>query len=170
MGVLTDLVVAPLEDADAVANVDSSERPWPWCDAKGLGFEEVAALHCILDGLDPDTPVEPPAWMENPFTKQNIAVTTIVRYVEGFESAGDSDDSEVVLMRAPADFVHRVAQLDEVALHDLARRWTEYEAREAVRGRKMRTLEESAEYLNHLADMSRTAHQRGHELYVWISP
>jgi hypothetical protein len=74
VGVLTDLVVAPLADAAAVAKTALKERTWPWADAKGLGVDDLATMHCLLDGRDPDEPVAPPEWHYNPFTKQRMVV------------------------------------------------------------------------------------------------
>ena len=77
MGVLTDLVVAPLADADSVATTETNERPWPWVDVKGLGFEDLVTIHCLIDRQNPNEPVTPPEWQTNPFTKEEMAVTIV---------------------------------------------------------------------------------------------
>jgi hypothetical protein len=59
--VLTDLAVAPLGDAGAIAATSVTERRWPREDVKGLGREEPAAMHCLIDWRTSLDPVAPPS-------------------------------------------------------------------------------------------------------------
>jgi hypothetical protein len=159
MGVLTDLVVAPLTDAARVAIVPSNERPWPWKDAKGLGVEDLALMQCALDGRDPAELVVPPEWKVNPFTKERVAVTTVGRYLAAFEHVAAED--EVLVLRVPAPLVERLARCDARETADLVRRWTES---------KPIRPEAALEYMALIVGMAAEATARRHELFVWLSP
>src|SRR5215207_6182572 len=50
MGVLTDLVIADLSEAEAVARSSAPWETWRWVDAKGHNELTLAALLCILRG------------------------------------------------------------------------------------------------------------------------
>jgi len=109
--VLTDLIVAPLADATAVAETGAKDRVWPWVDVKGFDISDLAAIQCLMEGLDPSEPVTPPEWRNNPFMKTKMAVTVLVRMMDAFirpcrvlRSTGDSVAALVVL-----DVLNRLA-------------------------------------------------------------
>lgn len=54
MGVLSDLIVAPLEARQSLLTMFSNERPYPWNDIKGVDEIMLSTLYAILSGLDPD--------------------------------------------------------------------------------------------------------------------
>jgi hypothetical protein len=170
MGVLTDLIVAPLSDAAAVATTGSKERPWPWVDVKGLGVEELATIHCLIDGVDPKEPVSPPEWRTNPFTKEKRAVTMFSRYVGGFDMV--AGDEEVCAMRLPPVLVARLARLDSATATDLARGWRSMRpaAERHGDGTPAQVLAEYRSCLECVAAMAKEATGRNQELLLWMCP
>ncbi len=170
MGVLTDLIVAPRDEADAVAQATGAVRKWPSLETKGLGVEVLASLHCILDGVDPTAEAQPPALRTNPFTGAKTRLTTVQRYVDGFETCGDPGETEVWMGRSPVAFVERLAGLDDVALRDLGRAWAEDDAKQSRGKRAPLSLDEAVTCLKNIVALARTARERGHQLYVWMCP
>jgi hypothetical protein len=171
MGVLMDLVVAPLSEASAVAERSSRDRPWPWRDVKGIGLDDLATLHCFLDACDPNAPVDPPQWLENPFTKKKVEVTMFGRYVERFTVV--AEEGEGVLFAAPAELVTALAGLDAARADDLARRWSDAKSSERLGdGSALQAFPVSTAvaYLNDVIAMAREASRRKEALLVWICP
>jgi hypothetical protein len=164
MGVLTDLVVAPMSDAAAVGRTPSDKRPWPSIDVKGLGPDDLALLHCLVDGRDPDALVTPPEWVVNPFTKKRVAVTILGSYMRAFEHA--PGDGEIVVVRLPGVFVSALAKLTPGAVRDLAQRW--HDADDKTSGGFV--VDDAAACLDAATAIARTAVERGHEVFAWVCP
>jgi hypothetical protein len=171
MGVLTDLVVAPLSDVPSVASTPPNERRWPWVDVKGLPLGSLSRIHCLLDGVDPSDPVAPPEWIVNPFTKGQVAVTMGGRHQKAFEVvAGDGD---AIVSRVPSELVHKLARLDSSGTARLRHRWWVHESsgRDGD-GQAVTPFPEdlAAAYLEEAIAMAKTAVARDEELLVWECP
>jgi hypothetical protein len=171
MGVLTDLIVAPLADTAPIASTASKERPWPWKDVKGIGVDDLATILCLLDGHDPHAPVTPSEWVKNPFTKKKVAVTAVGRRMREFEAV--AEDGEVVVFRVPRALVEGLAALQVTGVADLARRWSVDKSSERYGdGRRVQPFPEetAAAYLAEIVAMARKAVDERQELFVWMSP
>lgn len=171
MGVLTDLIVAPLAEADAVASTGIKERPWPWADVKGLGIEDLATIHCLIDGQDPNEPVTPPESRTNPFTKEKMVVTIFSRYASGFKVV--AGEEEIGVFRTPPALVNVLAGLDAVRAAELAHRWSVAKSAERYGdGRPVPVFPEAvaSAYLEHIVKMARAATEGNSELFVWMCP
>ncbi len=75
------LLVALVDDVDEIASTPAAERPWRSIDAQGLHYEDLAELHCILDGVDPGAGLSPPESWRHPFTLERLQVTRRMSYV-----------------------------------------------------------------------------------------
>jgi hypothetical protein len=171
MGVLTDLVVAPLGDAPCVAGNTRRDPSWTWVDVKGLGIDDIATLHCLLDGGDPKASSSPPEWVVNPFTKEKQAVTVVGRYLRDLELV--AEHQSVLVFRVPTPLLRRLAQLDAAGIIELARRWRSEKSQERDgRGRPVPLFSETetAAYVARICDMARVATSKDHELFVWMCP
>jgi hypothetical protein len=168
VGVLTDLIVAPLADAELVASTGIKERPWPWVLVRHLGIEDLAAIHCMIDGQDPDEPLTPPEWLTNPFTKEKMVATILSRYLEGFQDV--AGDGEVLVFRTPPALVNLLAGLDAGKAAELAHRWSAYRSAQRYGdGTPVEFPEEEASaYLEHVVKMAKAATNDNSELFVWM--
>src|SRR6185295_18581490 len=118
MGVLTDFIVAPREDAKAVVNEGSSSPKWPSLQSKGLLLHEVAAVHALLDGEDPNRPTGPPARRRNPFTGKEMDFTRTVMndYMARFDEFTADDGSNIGAWVFPDAFTAGLAKLEGASL------------------------------------------------------
>lgn len=78
-----------------------------------------------------------------------------------FDEIASSGD--VVVYRVPPGVVNALAALDRAGVDDLALRWKQQTGRSG-------TIENFATGIYMILDVARTAHERGHELYVWTCP
>jgi hypothetical protein len=171
MGVLTDLVVAPLAEAAAVASTGINQRAWTSVDVKGLGIDDLATIHCLIDGCDPNEPVSPAEWQVNPFTKEKMVVTTFSRYLDGFDLVAEQGD--IVVLRAPPPLVNTLAGLDSTKAAELALRWSATKSSERYGdGRPVPAFREdvASAYLEHVMKMAKAASESHKELFVWMCP
>jgi hypothetical protein len=173
VGILTDLIVAPLADAEAVAAANFAERRWPHVDVNGIGPEDLASMHCVLDGRAPLDPVTPPQWQANPFTKHQMPVTYLSQYLQAFEPAAEAHDGEIIVLRVPSVLVAKLAALDEAAAADLASKWSREKSSGTFGdGRPVPpfTMGAATSYLERILVMARAAVRDDHALLVWLSP
>lgn len=87
---LTDLIVATLEDAPAILNSQGHANIWPTLEAKGIDQVKLASLRFILKGEPPD---------DNP----------VIEYMKSFETQADGGEEGPWIVAIPQDLVHLLA-------------------------------------------------------------
>ncbi len=165
----TDLIVAPVEDLEAVWETMTPDRTWPWTEAPGLTTMDLATLQCLIEGIDPREPVTPRETLVNPFTKAEIVVTHGIRKHRAMEAgpSRSSEDDPASLLCVPTPLVEALADMDAGAKADLARRWA------AIRWSASK-LDDEAEFTANLFErlvaMATMAVQQKEALFIYICP
>lgn len=179
----SQLVIAELTDAGALETATPGAEPWTWFDLLGVDFTHLALLHCIEDGHDPSTPLEPTVERKNPFTGGVTRLTTFDRYVEAFQTiiggkllstdevnrmAEDGELMDVVVLRVPKSFVQKLAQLPDGATGETARRWVHACSAAHTAGAFDETT--ARRCIGALRSAARSALERANELLLWSPP
>lgn len=142
MGVLTDIVVAHVDQAQAVLQTDAPYQALHGLEARGLDTPMLGALHAVLTGTAPDA-----AW------------------AEGVDLLASEGDEGPWVFSVPGPLVHALATLDGARVSPAAEAWA---ATEAVR-REAWSAEAAAQLLAELVRLARQARGEGAALLMWMS-
>ena len=158
MGILTDFVMADVSEANAVASAVDRGK-WPTVSSGRLTTLEVARLHFVMTGEDPDAPASPPQTVRNPFTKAEVPVTIFMQYMSTFTTLVDG--GEFWVHQLPASLVGEIAQASD--LPSIAERWAACDEMEGAEAGYLSDL------LSQLRDLARRAQSSEKALLLWFS-
>jgi hypothetical protein len=121
MGVLTDFVLANVDDGEAVARSLRPVARWGGLELKGVTSTDLCSVHALLRGDDPNRPVTPRRTFTNPFTKAEHDVTVSMELHDVYEMI--AVDDEVVVQRVPDDLLRLLAAKTDADLSTVASAW-----------------------------------------------
>jgi hypothetical protein len=139
MGVLTELVLAPIDDADAVAREPVPSRRWTGVEIKGHNSVTLGQLLAIVRDVD---------WEPEIFGDELVA--------------SGSDDGPWVTS-VPDDFVVEVGGLGDDKLDEIAEAWATTEELEHL------AVDDTRAVLVAVRDLCRRAHEEHATVLMWMS-
>lgn len=158
MGILADFLVADPSEAAAIDAATDRTR-WHVYQSKGFTGVELAQIHFMIRGLDPDAEVVPRRTVRNRFTNKEQAITEFDDYFGRFELVHQTEGTWI--QRLPDDLAADLADLaDEQAV---AEAWAECEELEGAEPDVL------VEVLRALRTLSRRARNEGKALLLWTS-
>jgi hypothetical protein len=141
MGVLSDLVVVPADEAERVAQAEVPSQTFGGIDIKGVDSVKFGTLHSILTGQS----------FEELLPLYEPVVTV-------------SDDGPWVF-QIPPDLVTRLAALDDAGMAGVARQWAATEEFVLVGWAEG----EVASVVSAISSLSKRAIESGQALFLWMS-
>lgn len=142
MGILTDFVIAPRDDADAIGESLRPADRWPTLEGKGVDTIKITALYCVLTDQDYDDDLH-----------------DSIRPV-----AGDVEDGPWVF-EIPADFVKEFAGLDAEDIPEVAEAWAETEELEMDGW----GADDAAAFITELREHAQKSLDAKASLFLWLS-
>ncbi len=142
---LTDLIIASLEEAPAVLNVPGHASVWPTLEAKGLDPVKLASLRFILQGQKPDT-------------------ARVADYVKTFDALADEGEAGPWLRAVPEDLGLLLAKLSASEIPATAAAWARTEEL-SLDGWK---AADAGPFLAELSAFAAGAVAQGKRLLLWL--
>jgi hypothetical protein len=139
MGVLTELVLASIDEADAVAREPVPSRRWTGIDVKGHNSVTFGQLLAILRDVD---------WTPEIFGDELVA-------------SGGDDGPWVTSV--PSDFVTEVGALADARLEEIAEAWATTEELEHF------SVEQTLDTLTRVRGLCRRAREERATILLWMS-
>jgi hypothetical protein len=143
---LTDFVVAPVEEVRAVLVAPASARTWPRLQAKSVDPVKLCSLWAIVEGRA----VEPEA----------VATCT-----QGFAELGAGGPSGPWVAQVPQALVARLAQTSAAQLVSVAKAWAQTEEAKLDGWRE----QDASETVLRLVELSKVAVSNKRALLLWFS-
>jgi hypothetical protein len=140
MGVLSDLVVAPENDAERVANAEAPSQAFGGIDIKGIDSVKFGTLHSIVVG--------------RPFEE----------LLPDYEPVVTVSDEGPWVFRIPSGLVSRLAAISETERAGLAKRW----ARTEEFSLDGWADSDVSEALDAISTLARRAMASGQALFLWM--
>lgn len=144
MGVLTDLIIADLKDADGIGREYPSKK-YRSVDLKGFDQIKGATLWAILRGDD----------LGN--------VDHVVSMSEKFDCLYQGGDDGPWIYKFPDEFLKLLTEVDDDRLDDVTAEWAKTEEFEGFE------LEDVRYYFDSLYDSAANAEAEGKNILMWIS-
>ena len=142
MGVLTDIVVAHVDQAQAVLQTDAPYQALHGLEARGLDTGMLGALHAVLTGTAPDA-----------------------QWADGVDLLASEGDEGPWVFSVPGALVQALAALEAERVAAAAEAWA---ATEAVR-REAWSAAAAGQLLAELVRLARQARGEGAALLMWMS-
>lgn len=142
---LTDLIVATLEEAPVILNSQGHANIWPTLEAKGMDQVKLASLRFILKG-------EPP--------EDNL----VIEYMKSFEAQADGGEEGPWIAAIPEDLVHLLAMISASDTSTLATAWANTEEAKLDRWQAA----DVEPFLGELSAFAAGAVAQGKRLLLWV--
>ncbi len=139
-GVLSDLVVAPADQAEAIAKATAPSTVFEGVDIKGVNSTMFANLHSLVTG------------------------ESFERVLPRYEPVVQVGPEGPWVFRIPADVVSRLARLPEAKTIAISKRWAK--AEEFARER--RPEREALDVLRKISKLARRADESHQALFLWM--
>jgi hypothetical protein len=139
MGVLTELLLAPIDDAAAVAREPVPSRRWTGIEIKGHNSVTLGQLLAIVRDVD---------WTPEIFGDELVA--------------SGSDDGPWVTS-VPTDFIDEIGGLGDDRVDEIAEAWATTEELEHL------SVDDTRAALVSVRDLCRRAHEERATLLMWMS-
>lgn len=149
MGIQSELFVASSGEAESVASAGLDEGPWTRVDISRLLVDDLATIHCLLDGDDPEAP------------------ESFERYLASYQEIGEFD--EVLIYQLPHVFVNKIVALDSTKASEVARRWISLESSKQHDGSTL-PADVALEYVESLMKIARMASEQRQDILLRLCP
>jgi hypothetical protein len=143
---LTDLIAANAEEADAVLSTQGHATVWSTLEAKTVDHVKLASLAFILRGLPPeDAPV--------------------IEYMKQFKEVGTADEEGPFVYQVPSDLVGLLAAVPATRFEAFGAAW----ARTEEAQRDGWTASETTSFLRELSAFAASAQTQSKGMLLWLS-
>jgi hypothetical protein len=143
---LTDLIAANPEEADAVLSTQGHASVWPTLEGKSVDHVKLACLAFILRGLPPDG-------------------GPVIEYMKRFNELGDAGEDGPVMYQLPADLVALLGAIQSDQFPALGTAWANLE--EARRDGW--SVAETTAFLRELSAFAASAQAQSKGILLWLS-
>jgi hypothetical protein len=140
MGLVTNIIAAEEDEAEAVAMSDRPVEEWTGIEARDIDAVKLATLHCLLN--------------DDSFEEALYAYEPILVL----------DDEGVLVLRIPDDVTEKLTRLDEEGLERVGEELAATEVFELTGW----PVEEVQALVVELSDVARVAESQGHVMLAWM--
>jgi hypothetical protein len=144
---LTDLIAANPEDADAILGTQGHATVWPTIEAKSVDHVKLASLAFILRGLPPDD-------------------APVIEYMKQFKEIGNSSEDGPLLSQLPRDLLDQLATITSSHFDALGSAWANTEEAQ----RDGWSASEATALLQELSAFAASAIAQSKSVLLWMSP
>lgn len=144
---LTDLIAANPEEADAILSTQGHATVWPTLEAKTVDHVKLASLAFILRGLPPDD-------------------TPVIEYMKKFKEVGAAGEEGPFMFQVPSDLVGLLAAIPSSRFEAFGEAWVRTEEAQ----RDGWSASQTASFLRELSAFAASAKSQSKGMLLWLSP